>query len=315
MMFQLKALSEITLIYASVALFGLTACVSQPATDSDPDFGKKNLEWGNEEYIEITGIPSNQNAMEPQVSDDELFLFFNNGNGDGQQMDLFYATKVSATQYQYQGPLSGVNHATEVDGTAAIDSNKNFYFVSTRNYGVNQDTVYGGVFNTNGSITNVSEKGQNITDVGVGLVTMGVDITYDGNLLFLSRARFSDFTKPPVEADLDIAYKNNGTFLRDTDASRILKDVNTTQYLEYAAALSKDGLELYFTRGYDMTKPDGLKIMVSKRANTSESFGPAELITAITGNITEAPCLSFDDRRLYFHKNVNGRSRIYRVSR
>jgi hypothetical protein len=298
------------------AVLGLSAC-SQPASDNEgngPVGVEKNNEWGNEQAIEILDLPSNMNSMEPQVFSNEQYLFFNNGNGDGQQMDLFYATKITDTKYQYRGQLSGVNTTTDIEGTAAIDANFNFYFVSTRVYGVNYDSVFGGTFNTNGSITGIVEKGQNITDANPGDITMGIDVTVDGNWMFLSRAHFTDYTKPPVTADIDLAYKSNGVWVRAP--TNQFQKINTTQYLEYATAMSNDGLELYFTRAYDATVADSLKIMVSKRKNASDIWGMPQEIAAIQGNVTEAPCLSANERYLYYHKqDSNGRSRIYRVGR
>ncbi len=307
--------AKITWIITAVVF--LSAC-SQPASDSEgngPIGVEKNNEWGNEQAIEILGLPATMNAMEPQVSINEGYLFFNNGNGDGAvQMDLFYATKISDTKYQYQGLLGGVNDPNNLDGTPAIDANFNFYFVSTRIYGTNYDTVFGGTFNTNGSVTNIVEKGQNITDANPGDVTMGIDVTLDGNWMFLSRAHFTDFSKPPVTADIDLAYKSSGVWVRAP--SNQFQKVNTPQYLEYATAMSNNGLELYFTRAYDITVESSLKIMVSKRKNADDIWGAPQEIAAIQGNITEAPCLSTNERHLYYHKkDSNGRSRIYRVTR
>ena len=50
------------------------------------------------------------------------------------------------------------------------------------------------------------------------------------------------------------------------------------------------------------------------RPNANAAFGTPEPVTAITGFV-EAPSLSRDGKALFYHKQVNGVFRVYKVAR
>jgi hypothetical protein len=272
----------------------------------------QNLEWGAEELIEIDGYSGN--AMEPKVSADEQFLFFNNKTADDTEMDIHYAVRTGPARYEYKGPLPGVNVSGALDGVPAIDDAGHFYFVSLRSYGSDGVTVYGGTFDGTGSVLAVGERGQNLVSTRSGELIMDVDVTADGKFLVLSRAVFAGGAAP-ASSDLDLAVDLGSGFVPAPQAAALLGAVNTPDQLEYAGTLSRDGLELYFTRAAPSSADGGARIMVSKRAGPDENFGPPALISGISGTMTEAPSLSSDGKRLYFHKNSAGVFKVFRVSR
>ncbi len=94
-------------------------------------------------------------AMEPFISPDGNYMFFNNLN-DGINTKLYYATKVNDSTFSYVGELNGTNQITppHLDAVADLDSFGNFYWTSTRNYPTELDNLFHGTFNT-GNVTNI----------------------------------------------------------------------------------------------------------------------------------------------------------------
>ena len=91
--------------------------------------------------------------------------------------------------------------------------------------------------------------------------------------------------------------------------SRLLKNVNTDA-LEYAACISTDELELFFTRA----GKNGPAIYSSTRMSVTHPFDPPVRVDAIKGFV-EAPTLSLDGRSLYYHLREGARFVIYRAAR
>ena len=89
--------------------------------------------------------------------------------------------------------------------------------------------------------------------------------------------------------------------------------VNTVD-LEYAAAISRDGLELFFTR-LDIGTLTTTIHRVTRTA-TDVPFESPELVSAIRGFV-EGPAFSPDERSLYYHKRnqANGLFELWRVTR
>jgi hypothetical protein len=84
--------------------------------------------------------------------------------------------------------------------------------------------------------------------------------------------------------------------------------------LEYAAAISSDGLELFFTRVTGALFWRKTTIEPAVRASIGAPFGPSRTIRAITGHV-EGPTVTADGKTRYCHQKVDGTFRIYRVSR
>jgi len=105
--------------YMSFVLAVVIAAAHKPAPMTTPQTAdlelhllKKNFEWSNEEAIEIVGIPANQNAMEPQITLDGQFLFFNNGNGDGRRWICFMRPESTTPNFNIRSALRR-EYATE----------------------------------------------------------------------------------------------------------------------------------------------------------------------------------------------------------
>ena len=94
--------------------------------------------------------------------------------------------------------------------------------------------------------------------------------------------------------------------------SRLLLGAVNSRALEYAPCVSDDGLELYFTRWEPGRGVPG--IYVASRTGAGRAFGIPQRVAAAEGFV-EGPTLSPDGRRLYFHKKVGNRFRIFRIER
>ena len=93
--------------------------------------------------------------MEPFVSLDGQYLFFNNSNAAA-DTNLYYATRIDDLTFQFQGEIAGyANTPTSLDAVASMDSNGKFYFVSNRSYPSTLSTIYWGDF-SNGTLSNVA---------------------------------------------------------------------------------------------------------------------------------------------------------------
>ncbi|MFD1615089.1 hypothetical protein [Gelatiniphilus marinus] len=102
--------------------------------------------FGSEIEVTINGLTFD--AMEPFISSDGNYLFFNNLN-DGINTKLYYATKINDSTFNYVGELTGANQTTtpHLDAVADMDSNGNFYWTSTRNYPTELENLFHGTFN------------------------------------------------------------------------------------------------------------------------------------------------------------------------
>ena len=88
-------------------------------------------------------------AMEPFLSKDGQYLFFNNRNDPAIHTDLHYALRVDNQTFTFQGPLQGAN-SPELDAVPSLDTLGHFYFVSTRSYTTTLSTIYSGQFAAGG---------------------------------------------------------------------------------------------------------------------------------------------------------------------
>ena len=111
------------------------------------------------------------------------------------------------------------------------------------------------------------------------------------------------------KADISIALSGGAGFRRLSGSAELLKNVNTDA-LEYAACVSPDELELFFTRA----GKGGPAIYRSTRKNATQAFDSPARVAAIKGFV-EAPALSPDGRSLYYHLKEGERFVIYRVTR
>ncbi len=264
------------------------------------------IDFGQPIKVEVTGY--NGNIMEPFLSRDGSILLFNNLNAAPENTNLHWATKINDSTFQYKGELTGVNTA-DLEGVPTLDKAGNLYFVTTRNYATTLSTLYTGAF-ANGAVTNV-QLVTGVSRLQAGWVNFDVEVTADGQLLYFVDAQF-DQAGNPSTADLVIAQKSGAGFIRSAASGTLLKNINTGA-LEYAACISEDQLELYFTRLQLPVTPDSSpEIFLSTRLTTNDVFGLPTKIKTITG-FAEAPTISPDQRTLYYHKKENNKFVLYMI--
>ena len=87
----------------------------------------------------------------------------------------------------------------------------------------------------------------------------------------------------------------------------------TPSALEYAACITTNQLELYFTRlPLPVTQNSQPEIFVCKRQNINEPFEKPAKIKSITGFV-EAPAIAPDQKTVYYHFKENGKYVLYMV--
>lgn len=266
------------------------------------------IEFGQPIRVEMIGYTGN--IMEPFLTRDGSTLLFNNLNGLPENTNLHWAAKINDSTFQYNGEIAGVNTA-DLEGVPTLDNAGNLYFVSTRDYATTLSTLYQCNF-SNGTATNV-QLVNGVSKLQASWVNFDVEVSADGQYLYFVDAQF-DQTSNPLTADLVIAAKNASGFQRLANSSTIMKNINTSA-LEYAACVSVNQLELYFTRvALPFTATSSPEIFVSTRQNINEAFSGPSKIQAITG-FAEAATIAPDQKALYYHKKENGKFVLYMVKK
>ena len=293
--------------YLSLILiaFFFTACAGggSSSTQAVNDY----TAFGNPEIVTINGYIGD--IMEPFISRDGTWLFFNDN-----AKDIFYATFVNPTTFNYAGPITAIN-TSAVDGTPSLDNvASKFYYISTANYNIppgTYDTLYSGTWDGNTVTGSAALTG--LASTTPGFVDFDIEVSPDGSTIYFNEGDFSGGNNFPDADEIIIAVDSGGGFVRIPDSANIMANVNTAN-LEYAPAISADGLELFFTRLDLGTMKTG--IYRAARTNTSNPFGVPQLVSAIAGFV-EGPTLSPDEKSLYYHKqNTNtGTFELYRVTR
>lgn len=264
--------------------------------------GAAKGEFVNPQSVVIRGY--DDHAMEPFITRDGRYLLFNNSNETPRQTDLHIAERIDDLTFQYLGPLEGAN-SPDLDGVPAMDAAGNIYFVTLRSYSQDLTTIYRGRF-ADGIVTNVIPL-TTLTRGIPGQLNFDVDVSRDGSVMYFVDGLFTG-GPVPAAADLAIAVRGaDGVFRRATGDG--LSAVNTGA-LEYAAAISNDGLELFFTRTVDGTPG----IYRATRATVATPWGTAKRVDAIHGFV-EAPALSPGGNAIYYHARRGDRFVIERVTR
>jgi Tol biopolymer transport system component len=248
-------------------------------------------------------------AMEPFISKDGQYLFFNNRNDPSINTDLFYAARVNDQTFTYLGPVPDVN-SPQLDAVASLDTLGNFYFVSTRSYSTTLSTIYSGQF-TASAVNNIALV-PGISLQKAGWVNFDAEISADGQTLWFDDGQYSS-SGVLQAASIAIAQRQGGGFVRDANGATLLAAVNMSG-LNYAPDISADGLELFFTRVDSTTSGATPAIYRAARPDTNSAFAAPQLVAAATGFV-EAPSLSADGHLLYFHMMVNGAFVIYVAQR
>jgi len=263
--------------------------------------------FGPEIEITINGLLFD--AMEPFVSPDESYLFFNNLN-DGVNTKLYYATKINDSTFNYVGELTGANQTVSphLDAVADMDANDNFYWTSTRDYPIELNNLFHGTFSA-GNISGI-ERVQGDFNMNIpGWLIMDHGISLDGQYLYFNNARFDDMNcQGPCETTLGIAQKENTTtFSTLPNSASILKNINDANYIYYAPCISSDNLELYYTRYLkgQITSSTIFEICVAVRSNPLSEFSfPRVLFSETISNLIEAPTLTIDKSIIYYHQKT-----------
>ena len=258
-------------------------------------------EFSRPESVTIRGYDSD--AMEPFITRDGRYLLFNDSNAPGNDTNLRFAERVDDVTFDYRGTIAGIN-SNVLDGVATADVANTIYFVSARSYAQTLSTVYDAVFDA-GTVRDVALV-PGISKNVPGALTFDVEVSADGNTLVLSDGVFTG-GPVPQSADLASAVRDGAAFTRaDHD---LFANINTSA-LEYAACLSSNELELFFTR---LTGNEAA-IYRSVRLRKTDAWAPPQRVSAISGFV-EAPALSPDGRSLYYHALRGSRFVIERVTR
>jgi hypothetical protein len=276
-------------------------------------------EFGSEIEVIINGLSFD--AMEPFISPNGNYLFFNNIN-DGINTKLYYATKVNVSTFNFIGELTGANQITtpHLDAVADMDVNGNFYWTSTRNYPTELNNLFHGTFSS-GNISDIQRVQGDFNMNTPGWLIMDHGISLDGQYLYFNNARFDDVNcQGPCETTMGIAQKDNdSTFSTLLNSAAILQNINDSNYIYYAPCISSDNLELYYTRYLkgQITSSTVFEICVAVRSNSTLNFSvPRVLFSETISNLIEAPTLTVDKSIIYYHQKTADSHKIlmrYRI--
>jgi Tol biopolymer transport system component len=297
--------AAIAWLWVGLVVTGMPACGgSASAARSAPTPGVYTA-FTNPTRVTITGYAGD--AMEPFISKDGRYLFFNNRNDPSVNTDLYYAARVDDRTFTFLGPIPGVN-SPELDAVASLDTLGNFFWVSNRSYSSSQSTLYSGQFSAAGVTSTALVAGISLHEAGE--VNFDAEISADSQTLWFDDGDYS--TGSLTAAKIGFANRQGAIFVRDATSATVLAAVNTAD-LNYAPSISVDGLELFFTRASTAAGATPA-IYRAARTDTNSAFATPERVSAADGFV-EAPSLSADGHLLYFHQLVNGTFAIYYVQR
>lgn len=264
--------------------------------------------FGQPQAVTIRGYADH--AMEPFITRDGQTLLFNSRNGPRDQTDIFVARRIDDTTFDFVGPLRGAN-SNKLDGVPTLASEGTFAMISVRDVEKAHATIWTGVWSDNGVSGLALQRA--LSPGRLPLFNMDVELSADGQRLYFTDNRWTPFG-PPTTSDFHLAVREHGAWRRAPEFDHWFARINTRS-LEYAAALSPDERELYFTRAtFGFLKPPRLEIMAATRPDAASPFGAPSRITAINGFV-EAPTVA-PDGALYYHAKLgSGLHRIFRVPR
>ena len=130
-----------------------------------------------------------------------------------------------------------------------------------------------------------------------GQVDFDVSVSPDGGWLYVSVGQFGSGSGPS-RAGLALYHRRGRRFVADPRSAALLAAVNRAGPLVYAASVSADDRELFFT----VADPTGRAVQIDRaeRSSTTRPFGHVQRVAAISG-FAEAPSLSGDGTTLYYH--------------
>lgn len=269
---------------------------------------KTSDEFKNPQKVTVSGY--DQALMEPFITRDGKYLFFNNDNAPPEKTDLFYAERIDDTHFKFMGEIKGVNNPPPaLDGAPTMSRAGDFYYTSSVNYEKTFSMIYTGRFEK-GAVTKLRPAEGNFEHKKPGWVMMDVEVAPDNDYIFFSDAYFAKGTIPTTSR-LGFARKEKNGFIVPDNAGEILKNLQSND-LQYAPSITSDGLELFFNRLG--AKDFKTTILVAKRKTRDEAFGEPAALSAITGFV-EGPTITDDGKKLYYHKKEGNGYSIYMVSR
>ncbi len=300
---------KLALVVTSIGI-SITGCMSR----EDPVNPSKSpthsyRAFSDAQAVSIKGAAGD--AMEPFISRDGVFLLFNTSNVAPHIASLQFATHKSTQTFASQGDIRGVNESRALSGTPTMDRDRNLYFVSPRTYSRTLSTIYTGRF-TSGKVTGVHLV-PGISPRTPGVVDFDVEVSSDGSTLYVSVGHFDGGTAP-TSSSLAIFEKAGNRFVPDRGSADILHAVNVPGELTYAASISANGLELFFTRANPAGGGGVPAVYRAVRGRLGQPFGQVEPVAAITG-FAEAPSISADGTTLYYHHLVGSHFEVTEVTR
>jgi Tol biopolymer transport system component len=303
--FSLKKMPKVAMLGRPRGLAALVLALTAscaPSRQIDPAV-PIDTSFSNPQRVTIEGYDSD--AMEPFLSRDGRYLFFNNLNDPSVNTNLYWAERIDDLHFKFRGEVEGAN-TPALEAVASLDRQGNFYFVSNRSYDHTASTLYRGKF-ANGSVSSV-ELVPGVSRAQPGIVNFDAEISADGNTLYFVESQFNAHAQPQW-AKILFARRTGDKFVRDQQSATIMSQVNGG-VLNYAPATTESQCEIFFTRA----NATGPAIYEASRTARDQPFQNVRRIDAITG-FAEAPTVSPDGRALYFHKKENDRFVLYRVTR
>jgi hypothetical protein len=225
---------------------------------------------------------------------------------------LRYAQAAGDQTFAYAGELrgEGVNDPESFSGAPTMDAADNVYFISPRSYFQTLSTVYGGQFHE-GEVSGVHLVA-GVSAPMLGKVDFDVGASPDGSALYVSEGQFGE-GGVPSSARIAIFERQGSSFVPDPLSESLLRSVNEVATLDYAADLSYDELELFFTAASPAIG-QAPAIYRATRATQSAPFGNVQRIGAISG-FAEAPSVSADGTTLYYHEQAGAEFHTMAVRR
>lgn len=271
----------------------LTGILSNASAQVYPAFGP-------EIKVTVTGLAFD--AMEPFISLDGNTMFFNSLNSGG-NTNLYYASKVNDSTFTYIGLVGGCYDPSpgHLDGVASLDSLNNFFWVSLRNYPTVFDNLHRGVYSA-GNVSAITRVHGDFNIYTPGWLVMDAAINYQSDLLYYCNAFFNSCAfGMPCQARLGVAQKvNDSTFNKLINTDALFANINDTNYIVYAPQVTKDGLEIYYTRILKSTINS--EICVSVRNAVTDPFSLPAVIHSNLGSVPEAATPTTDKQKIYYHQ-------------
>jgi len=283
--------------------------------------------FSNPHPVPIANLPKGYGGTpisteEPFVSRDGRFLFFNSGDRENHK-DLHFAEWKNG-RWRYRGEVgSRVNTPKEVEGNPTMDTDYNFFYIDSATKTMARKSHFYPITGKLGALRHVKGIPERVIKPFKRFQgNMGVEVSADGEYLYFSRATWQmhGLSLGPFEdSDILFSRRQDGKYVYDeSEAKRIMQYINTPD-MEYAASISADGLELFFTRlSLDDLKKGKVhsQIMHATRGNIMEAFGMPQPITAIgSDDFVEGPSIGPDGTELYYHKREGEKFRLYKVTR